>query len=146
MNLFKLDYKDMNIEDDSESPQRRKKEGEGILLPPFGLATYKMQGQVWLSRRNGRDQERLISLLSVADSWLKQLRVQHHDFNYFLGISHKTPWIALLLGKKMMKKLYRLNFSLWPCFFFFFKSCWVWEWHGWLYYVSQVCGFFLNSC
>lgn len=45
-----------------------------------------MQGHVWGSNRSGRDQERLVSLLSVADSWLKQLRVQHHDFNYFTGI------------------------------------------------------------
>jgi hypothetical protein len=64
---------------------RKRKEGDGISLPPFGLATYKMQGNVWVSAKCGRDQERLLSLLSVADSWLKQLRVQHHDFNYFTG-------------------------------------------------------------
>lgn len=77
---------DMDPDEDIENAERKRKEGEGISLPPFGLATYKMQGNVWVSGNCGRDQERLVSLLSVADSWLKQLRVQHHDFNYFMGI------------------------------------------------------------
>lgn len=77
----------MDLEDDLESSDRKRKEGEGISLPSFGLATYKMQGNLWISGNRGRDHERLVSLLSVADSWLKQLnlRVQHHDFNYFTG-------------------------------------------------------------
>ncbi|GMY10059.1 hypothetical protein FCV25MIE_05298 [Fagus crenata] len=79
-------FQDMDLEDDIESGDRKRKEGQGISLPPFGLATYKMQGNVWVSSSCGQDQERLVSLLSVADSWLKQLRVQHHDFNYFTGI------------------------------------------------------------
>ncbi|XVE92806.1 hypothetical protein REPUB_Repub01dG0134000 [Reevesia pubescens] len=79
-------FQDMDPEDDIESAERKRKEGEGISLLPFGLATYKMQGNVWVSGNYGRDQERLVSLLSVADSWLKQLRVQHHDFNYFTGV------------------------------------------------------------
>lgn len=79
---------DMDLEDDVESLKRKRKEGESISLPPFGLATYKMQGDVWHSDTNGRDLERMASLSSVADSWLKQLRVQHHDFNYFMGMRH----------------------------------------------------------
>ncbi|GKU96523.1 hypothetical protein SLEP1_g9752 [Rubroshorea leprosula] len=75
-----------SFQDDIDSAGRKRKEGEDIALPPFGLATYKMQGNVWVSGNYGRDQDRLGSLLSVADSWLKQLRVQHHDFNYFMGI------------------------------------------------------------
>ncbi|GLT86937.1 hypothetical protein SLE2022_050440 [Rubroshorea leprosula] len=75
-----------SFQDDIDSARRKRKEGEDIGLPPFGLATYKMQGNVWVSGNYGRDQDRLRSLLSVADSWLKQLRVQHHDFNYFMGI------------------------------------------------------------
>lgn len=77
----------MDLDNDMDGTEKKKrKEGEGISLPPFGLATYKMQGNVWMSSKSGQDQERLMSLLSVADSWLKQLRVQHHDFNYFTGI------------------------------------------------------------
>ncbi|XP_021717349.1 uncharacterized protein LOC110685184 isoform X1 [Chenopodium quinoa] len=81
-------FQDMDHDDDMVAPEwiRKRKEGEGIPLPAFGLATYKMQGSVWVSGRGGRDQDRVVSLLSVADSWLKQLRVQHHDFNYFTGI------------------------------------------------------------
>ncbi|KAL5982967.1 hypothetical protein ACLOJK_017047, partial [Asimina triloba] len=45
-----------------------------ISLPPFGLATYKMQGNLWINHET-TDQERIISLLSAADSWLKQLRL-----------------------------------------------------------------------
>ncbi|KAF4382529.1 uncharacterized protein LOC115699650 [Cannabis sativa] len=85
-------FQDMDVEDEIDENNnnnnvgmRKRKEGDGISLPPFGLATYKMQGNVWVSAKCGRDQERLLSLLSVADSWLKQLRVQHHDFNYFTG-------------------------------------------------------------
>lgn len=81
-------FQDMDLEDDLELDERKRKEGEGISLPPFGLATYKMQGNVWASGNCGQDQERLVSLFSVADSWLKQLRVQHHDFDYFSGIRH----------------------------------------------------------
>ncbi|GAB2234661.1 hypothetical protein Droror1_Dr00003921 [Drosera rotundifolia] len=85
-------FQDMDHVDDFEGSstgwKSSRKEGEGIPLSAFGLATYKMQGPVWISGRGGRDQERLLSLLGVADSWLKQLRVQHHDFNYFNGIRH----------------------------------------------------------
>ncbi|TMW87169.1 uncharacterized protein LOC107005518 [Solanum pennellii] len=81
-------FQDMDLEDNTEKGIRKRNEGEAIPLPPFGLGTYKMQGNVWISDRSGRDQERMVSLLSVADSWLKQLGVQHHDFNYFLGIRH----------------------------------------------------------
>lgn len=78
---------DAELEDDDlDHVGKKRKEGEGIPLPPFGLATYKMQGNVWVTDRCGRDQEKLASLISVADSWLKQLGVQHHDFNYFTGI------------------------------------------------------------
>ncbi|PIN02891.1 hypothetical protein CDL12_24592 [Handroanthus impetiginosus] len=78
-------FQDMEFEEDME---RKRKVGESISLPPFGLATYKMQGDVWISDKNGQDRERIVSLLRVADSWLKQLRVQHHDFNHFMGIHH----------------------------------------------------------
>ncbi|CAA3009924.1 Hypothetical predicted protein [Olea europaea subsp. europaea] len=77
-------FQDMELEDDPLSTERKKrKEGERISLPPFGLASYKMFGDVWVSDKNGRDQERLVSLFNIADSWLKQLSVDHHDFKYF---------------------------------------------------------------
>ncbi|KAK4769440.1 hypothetical protein SAY86_027590 [Trapa natans] len=78
-------FQDMDIE--KEDCERAKKTKEVIPVPAFGLATYKMQRNVWVQGEEfGRDQERLTSLLSVADSWLKQLQVQHHDFDFFTGI------------------------------------------------------------
>ncbi|KAL6975811.1 hypothetical protein U1Q18_024607 [Sarracenia purpurea var. burkii] len=83
---------DMDLEDDKVSAERKKQsQEEGMSLSPFGLATYKMQGTMWISGNSGRDQERLVSLLSIADSWLKQLRTQHHDFDYFMGTRRATP-------------------------------------------------------
>lgn len=83
-------FQDMEPEENGGEKERIRKEGEGVTLLPFGLATYKMQGNVWLSEDDqGQDQERVLSLLSVADSWLKQLRVQHHDFNYFSRMAHR---------------------------------------------------------
>lgn len=81
-----LSVTDLDLESGSEGAEKRKRtQGEGISLSPFGLATYKMQGGVWVSHNSGKDQERLASLLSVADSWLRQLKVHHHDFDYFVG-------------------------------------------------------------
>ncbi|XP_013649605.1 uncharacterized protein BNAA07G30660D isoform X2 [Brassica napus] len=54
-----------------------------IPLPPFGLAAYKMQGDLW--GKTGFDQDRLVYLQSAADSWLKQLNVDHHDYNFFIN-------------------------------------------------------------
>ncbi|XP_076898224.1 uncharacterized protein LOC143551735 [Bidens hawaiensis] len=76
-------FQDLDIEDQNGgSLIRKSKQGEGICLRPFGLATYRMHGDIWMS---GNDQKKLVSLASVADSWLRQLGVQHHDFNHFLG-------------------------------------------------------------
>ncbi|CAL9227149.1 unnamed protein product [Arabidopsis halleri] len=55
---------------------KKEEERERISVSAFGMATYKMQGKLW-------DSDRLLCFLSVADSWLKQLRVHHHDFTYF---------------------------------------------------------------
>ncbi|KAI4347398.1 hypothetical protein L6164_008213 [Bauhinia variegata] len=51
-------------------------------LPPFGLATYKFHGDIWLNPEFC-DQERILDLYSAADSWLKQLNAHHHDYNFF---------------------------------------------------------------
>ncbi|KAF3607230.1 hypothetical protein DY000_02044302 [Brassica cretica] len=83
-------FQDMEPEENGGEKERMRKEGEDITLLPFGMATYKMQGDVWLSHDHD-DQERLASLCSVADSWLRQLRVQHHDFNYFCTMSMTSP-------------------------------------------------------
>lgn len=55
-----------------------------IRLCPYGLATYKMQGNIWINSKSS-DLEKIMTLYSTADSWLKQLRVRHHDFNFFIS-------------------------------------------------------------
>ncbi|KAK3035780.1 hypothetical protein RJ639_033509 [Escallonia herrerae] len=83
---------DDTMDNDEEAEDRlfEKSKGKGsgkIFLPPFGLATYKMQGDVWINS-DASEYGRLIDLHSAADSWLKQLNVLHHDFNFFT--SHST--------------------------------------------------------
>ncbi|KAJ6369371.1 hypothetical protein OIU76_027747 [Salix suchowensis] len=76
----------VNGDDDIEANGTgSKQKGEGIgdiPLPPFGLATYKMQGDLWINPETS-DDERMIYLESAAGSWLKQLNVHHHDYNFF---------------------------------------------------------------
>lgn len=84
-----MEYDDINIGKDicnSESiggEKCQKKKPSFISLAPFGLATYKMQGDLWLNPESSSDHERLAFMYSAADSWLKQLNVHHHDFNFF---------------------------------------------------------------
>lgn len=81
---------DINIRKATRHSEATRMEGEkseeetngGISLPPFGLATYKLQGDLWI-RPQTSDHGRMIHLYSAADSWLKQLSVFHHDFNFF---------------------------------------------------------------
>lgn len=87
-----MEYNDINIGKEICCPkdlgsvggEKRKKRNSGyISLPPFGLATYKMQGDLWLNPDSSSDHERLAYMHSAAGSWLKQLNVHHHDFNFF---------------------------------------------------------------
>lgn len=63
---------------------RKLKDGKSrrICLSPFGLATYKMQGDLW-AKPETPDHENMVDLYYAADSWLKQLSFEHHDFNFF---------------------------------------------------------------
>ncbi|KAG2384974.1 uncharacterized protein HKW66_Vig0120660 [Vigna angularis] len=66
----------------NEGENCKKQKNDHVSLLPFGLATYKMQGDVWLNT-DPYDNESISCLYSAADSWLKQLNVHHHDFNFF---------------------------------------------------------------
>lgn len=81
-----MENEEMDIEKDgdySKGEQCKKKESGNISLTPFGLATYKMQGDLWLND-DPNDNEKISYLFCAADSWLKQLNVHHHDFNFFI--------------------------------------------------------------
>ncbi|KAF7820277.1 uncharacterized protein G2W53_025732 [Senna tora] len=72
----------------AEKCERRKKMNNNsecmmLLMPPFGVATYKMRQDIWVNAESF-DHERLSFLYSAAESWLKQLHLHHHhDFNFF---------------------------------------------------------------
>ncbi|PIN09373.1 hypothetical protein CDL12_18051 [Handroanthus impetiginosus] len=70
---FPYGVKKEKVESDSENK---------ITLPPFGLSSMRMQEHIWIDAGSG-DHERLINLHSAAESWLKQLKFGHHDFDYY---------------------------------------------------------------
>ncbi|KAL2519013.1 Protein of unknown function (DUF789) [Abeliophyllum distichum] len=53
-----------------------------ILLPVFGLATYKYKISLW-TPNVGYQRQLVTSLLQAADKWLKLLQVNHPDFIFF---------------------------------------------------------------
>ncbi|URD93596.1 hypothetical protein MUK42_01307 [Musa troglodytarum] len=83
-------FQDNNVPEDimdsfhiTESNARKQETwGNCISLFPFGLATYKLQGGLWRNPESS-DDEMINSLYSAAYSWLKQLGVEHHDFDFF---------------------------------------------------------------
>ncbi|KAF8399076.1 hypothetical protein HHK36_014942 [Tetracentron sinense] len=58
-----------------------------ISLPVFGMASYKFKGSMW-TPNVGCEGERANSLLQAADNWLRLLKVNHPDFQFFA--SHGT--------------------------------------------------------
>ncbi|GJN26963.1 hypothetical protein PR202_gb14932 [Eleusine coracana subsp. coracana] len=58
-----------------------------VTLSPFGLATHKMDTELWASPNSG-DQEHVATLIDAAQSWIKMHGIQHYDFNFF---SHSSP-------------------------------------------------------
>jgi hypothetical protein len=79
-------FQDNEVFDCDKEARVETNDTHSIALPPFGLATYKMQGNLWMSAES-IDQQRLVSLLCAADSWLKQLDFRHPDFNFFVSHS-----------------------------------------------------------
>lgn len=51
-------------------------------LPPFGLATYMLVGDVWLNHGYS-DYGKLCDLHQAACAWVNELNFFHHDFNFF---------------------------------------------------------------
>ncbi|XP_031373743.1 uncharacterized protein LOC116188488 isoform X2 [Punica granatum] len=54
-----------------------------ISLSPFGLATYKMQGDLWVNPEMTPEYLKFMHLQNAAHSWLKQLNAYHHDLSFF---------------------------------------------------------------
>ncbi|RYQ91501.1 uncharacterized protein LOC107619456 isoform X2 [Arachis ipaensis] len=82
---------EINIENDVCFPtgwgmvvgeKSKRKNSGSISVSPFGLATYRMQGDIWLTP-SSHVNEKVTCLYNAANSWLKQLNVFHPDFNFF---------------------------------------------------------------
>ncbi|KAK1372000.1 hypothetical protein POM88_038092 [Heracleum sosnowskyi] len=52
-------------------------------LPPFGIASYKLEGDIWFCNEGSDDHGKFYALNSAADSWLKQVNFNHYDFKHF---------------------------------------------------------------
>lgn len=68
------------------------KSGEGsskLLVPSFGLVSYKFKVSEWNS--NGVNEgQKANSLVRAADNWLRLLQVNHPDYNFFMSHNHNT--------------------------------------------------------
>eukprot|EP00249_Psilotum_nudum_P021924 c28303_g1_i1 orf=177-1439(+) len=60
-----------------------------LALQPFGFASYKFRGPVWNSA-GALGCQFITSLQRSAELWLKQLHVQHPDYEYFLSHSRMS--------------------------------------------------------
>jgi len=66
--------------------KQNKENRSGFMsLSPFGMASYKLQEPFWLGSSSSSESgnARMSEMYSAADSWLKQLNANHHDFNFF---------------------------------------------------------------
>lgn len=68
-------------DNDISNVQSRETGSPTISLPPFGLASYKLIGDIWFNHGE-LDYARWFDLQCAADSWLKQLDFEHHDFKF----------------------------------------------------------------
>ncbi|XP_010416108.1 PREDICTED: uncharacterized protein LOC104702015 isoform X1 [Camelina sativa] len=84
-NVVEGDQSNNKDQEETEECDEESVVNKRIPLPPFALASYKMQGDLW--SKTGFDQDRLSYLQKAADSWLKQLNVDHHDYNFFINSS-----------------------------------------------------------
>lgn len=67
-------------------PTARQLQSAGVplklLLPIFGLASYKFKVSVW-NPDGVHESQKVNSLLRAADNWLRLLRVDHPDYKFF---------------------------------------------------------------
>ncbi|XP_073302599.1 uncharacterized protein [Primulina huaijiensis] len=68
----------------------RMHDGRGkLMLPTFGLVSYKFKASDWIANGVSED-PKFNSLLQDAANWLRSLQVDHPDYSFF--VSHNTNW------------------------------------------------------
>ncbi|KAM3397858.1 putative protein isoform X1 [Capsicum galapagoense] len=65
----------------NEAGEDMPRKDDRISLLPFGLASYKMQSDIWINKAEAH--RKFDNLQGAVDSWLKQLNFNHYDFNIF---------------------------------------------------------------
>lgn len=78
-----------------------------LSLPIFGLAFNKFKFSVWDPNGDSEGQK-ANSLLRAADNWLRQLQVNHPDYNFFVSHYSYCRWAE-----------FSLNWSSWYTVIFF---------------------------
>ncbi|KAI4374439.1 hypothetical protein MLD38_012433 [Melastoma candidum] len=66
----------------AEDSSKKEHAPDAIHLRPFGLSTYKMQGDLWV-KLDTDEHLKFMEMTDAARSWVKQLGVYHHDLNFF---------------------------------------------------------------
>ncbi|KAL5542970.1 hypothetical protein UlMin_010680 [Ulmus minor] len=57
---------------------------EKIAIPPFGVATYKLNYEgLWVNKTTS-DKEKITTYLKAVQDWLTELKFYHNDFNFFI--------------------------------------------------------------
>ncbi|KAK4736460.1 hypothetical protein R3W88_000157 [Solanum pinnatisectum] len=86
-------FQENTNDETKEGVSMLKKKHGGIPLPPFGIASYKMQNDVWMDKAQASTI--YDDLHGAANCWLKQLNYYHHDFSVFTSNARNLDYIYL---------------------------------------------------
>ncbi|WMV06822.1 hypothetical protein MTR67_000207, partial [Solanum verrucosum] len=86
-------FQENTNDETKEGVSMLKKKNGGIPIPPFGIASYKMQNDVWMNKAQANTI--YDDLHGAANCWLNQLNYYHHDFNVFTSNDRNLDYIYL---------------------------------------------------
>lgn len=64
-----------------------------VVLPSFGLSWYKYNGSFW-AYRGASEQQSASRLLETAHEWLRDLKVNHPDYQFFSSNGAYRRWCS----------------------------------------------------
>ncbi|XP_010316158.1 uncharacterized protein [Solanum lycopersicum] len=86
-------FQENTNDETKEGVSMLKKKNSGIPLPPFGIASYKMQNDVYMDKAQAIT--KYDDLHGAANCWLNQLNYYHHDFRVFTSNAKNLDYIYL---------------------------------------------------